>query len=280
MQAMTLGAEVFANRPAMWEPVWGHWQAYGLVFWAAVRNGVFVNMLTGERGASVGGRTIDEYDVAVDVGLLAQSERLSYTFGAAFDFGFPGPFDGLTANTVCYWVCPQTVAGAMWGQGDGFSSTFCETGANVGVFYRGGGDFRGAFTEVAEANVFQHLLFTGDTSGLYYFKDGRQVGSYGVDVGGPFTSASNNGFYIGGQAAGSGGVNDYVMARWADFRVYNYRLSDAQILALYEPQTRWALYSEAEDFPWLDAAATGRVTRNTHTWPLGMNLGMHHWHNG
>jgi hypothetical protein len=64
--------------------------------------------------------------------------------------------------------------------------------------------------------------------------------------------------------------------------VYNRALSDSEIFTLYDPLTRWALYDTSVDYVWSDpvAAPGGRTARNTHAWPLGMNLGMHHWHNG
>lgn len=65
-------------------------------------------------------------------------------------------------------------------------------------------------------------------------------------------------------------------------RNYGSEYYDGRIgeIAIYNTALTGSALTDANAY-FVDKWVVGaRTTRNTHVWPLGMNLGMHHWHNG
>lgn len=62
----------------------------------------------------------------------------------------------------------------------------------------------------------------------------------------------------------------------AEARIYNRALTSAEILAQYDPATRWDLYWQPANRVFFNIAAAGRTTKNTRSHPLGVRVG-HPW---
>lgn len=260
-----IGADDYGlgERPTIWTPNWNGPQAAGLIYWYAHRAGDFFSL---RQPKSVpftvlsGSRVLPSTDVGPDLGATSQTQSTSGL--VVLDTGLPGALDGLTSLTIAYWVTRVVFSGShsWWGQGDGSTSCFCETNGSVcGPYWRGGSDLRGAFTEVAQVGVTQHLAWTANSTSTKYYRNGvlQQTSANGC---GTITAATTYGLYIGGQFSGTGGGQLTTEGRWGDFRVYNRALSDAEIYALYAPHSRWDLYDTSVDYVWSDPVVAGGGT--------------------
>lgn len=181
-------------------------------------------------------------------GLVARTENNgSSTIQRCFTSPSPCPLDGLTALTISYWVRPLTFAGyvgAFWGQGTG-NSCFLETdrpAGTTGPYWRGGSDLRNAFTEVLTANEWQLATWTANATSTTYYRNGVLAQTSANGCGTITAAGAGESFYLGGQPSGTGASTIAIDAEFADFRVYPFLASAAQVWELYDPSTRWDLY--------------------------------------
>lgn len=197
-------------------------------------------------------------------GMVGQTDNSnSSTNQRVFEVGLPGLLDGLTAFTLAYWVyVPTVISGSWWGQSDASASSFCETnGSTTGPYLRNVIDLRGSFTEIGTVGEWQHLAWIYSPAGISYARNGVTAQTLGSPSG-SIGNAATNGFYIGGQQAGSGAESRALTSGlFADFRCYNVALTPDALWSLYDPATRWDLYwvpSRRVFFDVGGAVATGK----------------------
>ncbi len=258
-----IGADDYGlgTRPPLWLPNSGSRQTVGLVAWYSPHNSLMVDMF---RNAIAlprqlnGTRAVEVFAGAPGGGICGRSEgSASHVRVAGFDTGSPGLLNGLTSVTVAYWIYVVNFDdnGGWWGQGDTTgNNTFLEYsvgGGTTGPRWSGGSDLRNAFTTKEVVGQFQHIAWTADASDTRYYRNGilQQTVAGGC---GTIASATDYGLIFGCVPVGTGAGIYGVNALWADFRVYNRRLDDADIWALYAPPTRWELYDTSVDYVWSD----------------------------